>query len=629
MCGIVGLWTRAGCDMQPVIRRMNAQICHRGPDDEGYHCDRGLWFGMRRLSIIDPGSGSQPMASMHGSHHIVYNGELYNYRELRAEMEAAGVTFRTRSDTEVIVNAYATMGPQCVERFNGMFAFAIWDSTEQRLFIARDRFGIKPLYYAWDGETLVFASEIKSILASGLVAKNVNHEAIWHYLTFRYVPAPQTIWKNIFKLPPAHTLTFSPQHRAVTIERYWDLRFASEGNDTNGSNYTEEFESRFLNAVKSHLVADVPVGVFLSGGIDSSAVVAAAIEVRGGPISTFSVAFPECEDTNELAYAREVARHFHTDHHEVTLGLSETVSALPELMWHTDEPIGDPAIVPLYYVSKLAAGNVKVALSGEGADELLGGYDFERAVLSWERLASFQRWPRAARYTVPNVVLKALGRESAVARLELHNMPLAERNLRTLPHMTRYFGSEAKHDLWPSASQSFPDSDDFVRGYYARAVTNSPLHQVLYAYCQDWLTEDLLMKADKATMATSVELRVPFLDHTFAEWLASLPPGAKVARNGGGQIVTKYLLRRFCEGRLPPSIVTRPKKGFPVPLVHWMRGKLAPELSRTLLGSSSIVGSMFDRTALTQLVADAPQTPFASQRAWLLFVLEHWMRRWL
>ncbi|HUQ84641.1 MAG TPA: asparagine synthase (glutamine-hydrolyzing) [Gemmatimonadaceae bacterium] len=631
MCGIVGLWTQGGCDMQAVIRRMNAQIPHRGPDDEGYHCDRGMWFGVRRLSVIDLVAGAQPMSTSHGGHHIVYNGELYNYRELRTELEAAGVTFRTHSDTEVIVNAYATMGPKCVERFNGMFAFAIWDSTAQRLFLARDRFGIKPLYYSWDGETLLFGSEIKSILASGLQAKDVNHEAIWHYLTFRYVPSPQTIWKNVYKLPPAHTLTFSTTQRTLSIERYWDLRFASEGRDGNGAGHREEFESRFLQAVKSHLVADVPVGVFLSGGIDSSAVVAAAIEVGGGPVSTFSVAFPECDDTNELAYAREVASYFKTDHHEVTLGLGETLDALPELMWHADEPIGDPAIVPLYYVSKLASANVKVALSGEGADELLGGYDFERAVQSWERLANFQRWPRAARYTVPNVVLKALGRESALARLELHNVPLAERNLRTLPHMTRYFGSAAKHQLWPSASASasFSDSDEIVRGYYSRAATNSPLHQVLYAYCQDWLTEDLLMKADKATMATSVELRVPFLDHTFAEWLASLPPAVKVARNGGGQIVTKYLLRQFCEGRLPANIVTRPKKGFPVPLVHWTRGKLGGELSRMLLGTSSIVASMFDRKYLAEMVAEAPRSPFGSQRAWLLFVLEHWMRRWL
>jgi asparagine synthase (glutamine-hydrolysing) len=629
MCGIVGLWTEAGCDMQAVVRRMNAQIGHRGPDDEGYHCDRGMWFGVRRLSIIDPVAGSQPMSTSHGSHHIVYNGELYNYRELRTELTAAGVEFKTQSDTEVIVNAYATWGPRCVDRFNGMFAFAIWDSNAQRLFLARDRFGIKPLYYSWDGNTLLFGSEIKSILASGLLPKEVNHEAIWHYLTFRYVPAPRTIWKNVFKLPPAHTLTFSPQQRELQTSRYWDLRFAQEGNGVDPSSYAEEFEARFLQAVKSHLIADVPVGVFLSGGIDSSAVVAAAAEVRGGPISTFSVAFPECEDTNELSYAREVAQHFKTDHHEVTLGLGETLDALPDLMWHADEPIGDPAIVPLYYVSKLAAGSVKVALSGEGADELLGGYDFERAVKSWERLASFQRWPRAARYTVPNVVLKALGRESALARLELHNMPLAERNLHTLPHMTHYFSSSTKQELWPTASAHFGNSDEIVRGYYASAETNSPLHQVLYAFCQDWLTEDLLMKADKATMATSVELRVPFLDHTLAEWLASLPPSAKIARNGHGQIVSKYLLRRFSEGRLPPNIVTRPKKGFPVPLVHWMRGKLAGELNRTLLGSSSIVASLFDRKQLAQLVTEAPRTANASQRAWLLFTLEHWMRRWL
>ena len=629
MCGIVGLWSPTGCDMRDVVRRMNAQIVHRGPDDEGYYCDQGVWLGVRRLAIIDLVAGGQPMASTHGCHHIVYNGELYNYRELRAELQRAGVEFRTRSDTEVVVNAYAHMGPSCVERFNGMFAFAIWDSTSRRLFVARDRFGIKPLYYSWDGNTLVFASETKAILESGLVKKELDHQSLWHYLSFRYVPAPTSMWRSVRKLPPGHTLSFDAAHRTVEINRYWDLQFGPERNGTDVSAYVGEFESRFLASVRSQLTADVPVGIFLSGGLDSSAVAAAAVESRGGTIDTFSVGFDAHADANELPYARQIAEHLGTNHHEVTLGLDETLSAVPELVWYCDDPIGDPALVPLYYLSRLARQHVKVALSGEGADEVLGGYDLERVVASWNRLASFQRWPRAARMSVPQSLFKFLGREQALARLERHNMPLSIRNQHVLPQMTRYFSTAEKQQLWPSLTAPMIDSDDIVRAQYARAATDSPLHQLLYVYAQDWLVEDLLMKADKMTMATSVELRVPYLDHTLAGWVASLPPSAKIGPDASGRLVTKLLLRRFSERRLPGAIVNRPKQGFPVPLLSWTRGPLQAHLTRSLLGPGSVTASLFNRQALASLVAEAPKSPFTAQRAWLLFVLEHWMRRWL
>ncbi|HUR83439.1 MAG TPA: asparagine synthase (glutamine-hydrolyzing), partial [Thermoanaerobaculia bacterium] len=346
MCGIAGIVAtdRLDEDARARLTAMRDVITHRGPDDAGTYCDGQAGLVHRRLSIVDLAAGHQPLANEDQTVWIAFNGEIYNHAEIRPTLESFGHVYRTRCDTETIVHAYEQWGDACVERFRGMFAFAIWDAPRRRLLLARDRMGIKPVYWAQRGDRLVFGSEIKSILASGLQAKDVNHEAIWHYLTFRYVPSPHTIWKNVFKLPPAHTLTFSTTQRTLSIERYWDLHFASEGRDGNGAGHREEFESRFLQAVKSHLVADVPVGVFLSGGIDSSAVVAAAIEVGGGPVSTFSVAFPECDDTNELAYAREVATYFKTDHHEVTLGLGETLDALPELMWHADEPIGDPAI---------------------------------------------------------------------------------------------------------------------------------------------------------------------------------------------------------------------------------------------------------------------------------------------
>lgn len=629
MCGIVGACACDERDLRGVAERMAATIVHRGPDDQGVYYDRGVALGMRRLSIIDLAGGHQPLASEGDAHWIVFNGEIYNFQSLRPELAAAGHTFRTHSDTETIIHAFEQYGADCVHRFNGMFAFAIWDVRQRRLFIARDRMGIKPLYYAWDGATLVFGSEIKAILASGMVDRSLDDQSLWHYLTFGYVPEPRTMWRGIRKLPPAHSLTLEPESRSLTIARYWDIPYDKPGEPLSDERELTEFTERFLDSVRLRLIADVPVGIFLSGGLDSSAVAAAVSEVHNTPLKTFSIAFRGKGYVDETPFARKVAEQLGTDHHEIRIGREEYLEFLPELVYYTDEPLSDRACVPLYYVSKLAAEHVKVVLSGEGADEVLAGYDFARVVATWERRGRFLGLPRWLRSSLPAAAFRTLGRSDLVDRLQRRNLPIPEHNIATAPYMMRLFSSTEKRELWPDAPDSLCDSDDLVRGYYKRAPTREPLHQVLYAYCQDWLVEDLLMKADKMTMATSLELRVPFLDYRLVEWLASRPATAKVRRDANGQLVTKYLLRRFCEGRVPREVIDRPKEGFANPVREWMTGDFGAAAGETLTRSSSWVGSRFDRRIVSRIIDERGRSAQHSDRLWVLYVLELWAQRWL
>ncbi|MFH1740706.1 MAG: asparagine synthase (glutamine-hydrolyzing) [bacterium] len=630
MCGIVGIYDPEGRFDRSALIRMNSEMNHRGPDDEGYHLDPPIGLAMRRLSIIDLAGGKQPIANEDETCWIVFNGEIYNYRERRAELLQKGHAFKTKSDTETILHLYEELGDECVHQLNGMFGFAIWDKAKRRLFVARDRLGIKPVYYFWDGRTLIFASEIKAILASDLVTKEVNPEAIWNYLTFRYIPEPLTIWKKIYKIPPGHVLTLNANESALTTRRYWDIPYGAEETNSGEDEDLEVFSSLFLNAVQRRLIADVPVGILLSGGLDSSAVAAAVSEVHNAPLSTFSVAFEDGGEFSELNYARQIAERYGTDHHEIIINLQHFLDFLPEFVWHTDEPLADPASVPLYYVAKLASERVKVVLSGEGADEVLAGYHFNRSAQYWHKLSRFQRLPRWMRDTIPTAVFKAVGYTRGAQRLELLNLPLAERNRRLLPHMTNYFTSVEKRSLWPDVP-FLPDSDGIIAGYYKRAQTNDPLHQMLYAYCQDWLVEDLLMKADKMTMANSLELRVPFLDHTLVEWLARCPAERKVKRNGNGAYTTKYLLRRFAGERLPRAILERPKQGFPVPLNSWLRASFGQLAEETVLSKDSRICNWFRRESLKDLFEEnkGSDSPTDLHRLWILFVLEIWARRWL
>jgi len=630
MCGIVGLLGGFSKDAaERIIAQMNGTIFHRGPDDEGAWAEDGFAFAMRRLSIIDLALGRQPIASEDGSKQIVFNGEIYNFRDLRPQLAAQGHTFSTASDTEVILHQYEQDGPDCVKRLNGMFAFAIWDRVEGRLFLARDRMGVKPLYYYWDGRNFLFASEIKALLASELVPREINLQALWDYLTFRYVPQPETIWQKVYKLLPGHTLSFSTDRPEPVIRRYWDIPYADGARVKCQEEYEEEFTNLFLDAVRLRLIADVPVGVLLSGGLDSSSVAAAISEVHNAKLNSFSVAFQDSPATDERPFARQVAERVGMDHSEIVIGEREVRDFLPRLVYYTDEPLADLASIPLYYVSHLAREKVKVVLSGEGSDEILGGYHLGETVRSWDRLRQFQRLPRWLRRDVASGLARILG-ERWVKRVQRANVPLDQALAANPINMTNYLSSAAKQTLF---NQNAPQQESMakVQAVLEHLHTREPLHQLLYIYCQSWLVEDLLMKADKMTMANSLELRVPFLDYRLVEWAAQAPPWVKVGRNGLGGYETKRVLRNFARTRLPAEIITRSKQGFPVPLYDWLTTRLRA-LATELLASPDTRLYCWLRPAEVrkqlQLGTDPTGTITDKHRLWNLLILELWLRQW-
>jgi asparagine synthase (glutamine-hydrolysing) len=631
MCGIVGYFNLdvKAEDRLVLLHRMCDAIVHRGPDDDGYYADEWIGLGIRRLSIIDLMSGHQPILNEDGSKQILLNGEIYNFRDLRSKLEELGHRFTTVSDTEVILHQYEEDGEDCVRHLNGMFAFVIWDQKNGELFIARDRMGIKPLYYYWDGQRFLFASEMKALLATPYVKRELNLPALWDYLTFRYVPQPETIWKNIYKLLPGHTLSISREKPEIVIQRYWDIPYDDHIAIRSEEEYVWEFEKLFLNAVHLHLIADVPVGVLLSGGLDSSSVAAAISEVHHNSLSSFSVAFEDSPIINELPFARQVAAWVGTDHYEVVIGKKEFCEFLPKFVHYTDEPLADLASVPLYYVSSLARQKVKVVLSGEGSDEILGGYNFDMTVKIWKGIRQFQRLPEWIRKDFLPWLAKRLG--SRIEDLiERSNIPIDQR-LKLYPmNMTNYLTSVEKQSFFRE-TVSFTESLAKVQTEIRRARTNNPLHQLLYIYCQSWLVEDLLMKADKMTMANSIELRVPFLDYRLVEWAARSPSWVKVGRNKWGCYETKRVLRYFAKTRLPKQILSRPKQGFPVPVYDWLSNILKDWANEMLISSNAEVCRWLKpeqvRTQLS-LGTHNSSSLMDKHRLWNLLVLELWMREW-
>lgn len=595
MCGIAGLVRYPGspAERRAIVERMGDAIRHRGPDDSGSFADQHAALGMQRLSIVDLAHGHQPMATADGAIQVVFNGEIYNHRELRRDLIARGETFTTDSDTEVLLRQYARFGVGGFDALNGMFAAAFWDARSRELCLVRDRMGVKPLYYYWDGRVFAFASEIKALFAVPDIDRTIEPQAIWDYLTFRYVPMPGTIWRHIHQLPAAHRLSIHAESGAPVVTRWWSIPAAGAAPGLDDAEMVASFGSLFSDAVSLRMIADVPVGVMLSGGIDSSAVAAVASETHDR-VKTFSVSFADSPATDERAYARAVAAHLGTDHAEIEIGRAQFVDFLPQFVQLTDQPLADLASVPLYYVSKLAAESVKVTLSGEGADEILAGYDFDR----WWRV-----------------------REQSGARdLRDDLVP---------PHMTNYMDSAQKRELMRGAH--YRDSADVLRARVAEAGDRHPLDQMLYLYCQDWLIEDLLMKADRMSMGNSIELRTPFLDYRLVEWAARAPLGAKIGPDESGRLTTKHVLRRFCEGRLPASILTRPKQGFPVPVYGWLSDVLKDHAIDLVLADNAKLHQWFDRSALAAYVdrgvaIDAPTHD--RHRLWHLMILEYWLRAW-
>jgi asparagine synthase (glutamine-hydrolysing) len=624
MCGITGWYDPAdvGADRQRRLLRMCDAIRHRGPDDEGQIVDGAVALGVRRLSIIDIAGGHQPMTSADGRVSIVFNGEIYNHQELRQALKAKGRAFQTTSDTEVVLALYEREGLDCVHKLNGMFAIAIHDRTSGELHLIRDRLGVKPLYYHLAGNRLTFGSEIKAILAGLDRIPDVDPQAIWDYLTFRFVPSPGTIWRDIAKLPPAHRLTIGPRHAAPKIERYWDIPAGAPRWKERDADIIARFGELLRDAVHLRMLADVPVGILLSGGLDSS-VVAAMAARESGRLTTFSVGFRDRPDIDETPYARMMSQHLGTNHSEVFIGIDEFRDFLPELVYYTDEPLADLASIPLHYVCKLARRDVKVVLSGEGSDEILGGYSFDVWAKRWDEARAAQTgW----RYRLPGTIGRMFfpGSEPDAIDLDL-------RRTATPLTMTNYLTSEEKRRML-LASPPWPDSLDHTRAGLQRIGKADTLDQALYTYCQDWLVEDLLMKADKMSMANSLELRTPFLDYRLVEFTARMPARLKVGKDQDDTYRTKLALRYTARNFVPPAIIDRPKLGFPVPAYDWLSGELQGWAREILLDPSARLGNWFDKRALGETVAagtDMNAQMTERHRLWNFLILEIWLQRWL
>ena len=592
---------------------------HRGPDGEGIACRGAAGLGHRRLAIIDLVTGDQPMASDDGSVRIVFNGEIYNFRELRTELEARGARFRTESDTEVILRSYEADGPDCVRQLRGMFAFAILDERARRLVLARDRAGIKPLVYAWDGRRLLFASEIKAILEDPAVSRDMDLEALGQYLTFHYVPAPRTIFRAIQKLPPASTLILSLDGGEPVVSRYWNLRFAPDPG-VSEPEWVDRLRGQLTDAVRCHMVSDVPIGAFLSGGMDSSTVVAMMAQASSTPIRTFSIGFDEA-DFDELRFARQVAARYGTDHYELVVK-PNALEVLPKLAWHFDEPFADSSAIPTYYVSKITREHVTVALSGDGGDENFAGYRrYARALELHER---FDQGPARLMRPLLRVAssLLPVGAPGQALTGMLGAGPI-ERYFRLITYQRRETLRRLLSDELADLARSATDPGSFSR-LASEGDTPDYVSTLQHIDIATYLPGDILAKVDGMSMAVSLESRVPLLDHRLMEFLATIPSTLKL-RNGSG----KYLLQRAMAQDLPGEILTRKKMGFGVPLGAWFRRELRDMTRDVLLGPRARQRGIFRASEVDSLLAthDAGRRD-CSARLWSLICFELWMRQW-
>jgi len=624
MCGIVGKLNLDG--RQPVereiIARMLDVIPHRGPDGQGVELTGPVGLGHRRLSIIDLSScGTQPMANEDGTVWITFNGEIYNYPELRGQLIQRGHVFRSNTDTEVIIHLYEEHGVDCLSHLRGMFAFAIWDQRRQRLFLARDRVGIKPLYYSQSPDAFWFASELKSILTDPAVSREVNHTGLRQFLSFYYPAGEDTLLRSVKKLSPGHYILI--EGGAVNITRYWDLHFNQGRWSQSFAEVVGELQVLLGATVREHMIADVPVGVLLSGGMDSSAVLNYAVQGSSQKIKTFTVGFDGDQVVDERPYARLAARHFGTEHYDMSISENDFWEFLPKYIWHMEEPVCEPPAVALYYVSKFAREKVKVLLSGEGGDEAFGGYPNYPNMLRLERFNSAMG-PLAR----PIGALAAqAGRILGVARLHRYGAalgtPFSDGYFSRTSGPTFYFNREAKDlftDSFLGETSSF-SAAGFIRGVAGQVGEQPRLNQMLYIDTKTWLPDDLLIKADKITMANSLELRVPLLDHKILEFAASLPPRFKV---NGKQ--TKLALKAAFAENLPPEILNRKKAGFPVPYGNWLRNGLAGKVYETLLSDRARARGYFRTAKVEQLLAANAGSGKFAKEVFSLLMVELWHR---
>lgn len=629
MCGICGIAAPIELNRRidsDLLARMRDTMTHRGPDDAGVFIDGSVGLAHRRLSIVDLGGGHQPMSNEDGSVWLTFNGEIYNHRDLRPSLEERGHIYKTTSDTETIIHLYEEQGLEAIDQLRGMFAFAIWDAAKRRLVLARDRLGIKPLYYALgDDGTICFASEIKALIEARAVRAELNYNAMADYAANRYTSGEETMFRGVKRLMPGHYLIWSEGR--VEVERYWEVSFAKSDVQMTEDEYTEAFDDLFRESVRLRLMADVPLGMFLSGGIDSTAIAWAMSRMVGDPIKTFSVAFRE-RQANELEYARMAARAFSTDHHEVIVSPDQFFSALPDLVYQEDEPIAHPSSVPLYFVSSLAAKHVKVVLTGEGSDELLAGYDKYRKTIY--NLALGRAYQTSVPETIRQSIKQAIERDGS-------GWPARRKLSRTFLCLSPNI-EDIYFDNFSVFSRSM-QSDLFTRETRERINFSDPYHIVLdslndtnaqllldrlLAVDLKTYLHELLMKQDQMSMAASIESRVPFLDHKLVEFAARLPVNMKLRR-----LTTKYILRRAMRDRLPKEILSRGKMGFPVPLGEWLRGRFKSITDEYVLGERASSRGIFDTEWIRNLVARHQAGEDHSERLWMLINFEIWQRRFL
>lgn len=625
MCGIVGVASfdpDGAPQVDPaLIHRMCQTIIHRGPDDEGLFVKGGVGLGMRRLSIIDVAGGHQPVFNEDRTVAVVYNGEIYNFPELRPELESRGHCFSTHTDTEVIVHLYEDFGAECVHKLRGMFAFALYDQKRNSLLLARDRLGIKPLHYAMVDGTLLFGSEIKAILAARPQLAEVDRQSLLQYLYFGYIPDPATAFAAIRKLPPGHLLTF--ERGEAKIRQYWDLPASGTHQPASEEECLNELERRLAEAVRIRLIADVPLGAMLSGGTDSSTVVALMARASSAPVKTFSIGFKHA-DFDEARYAKLVAERFGTDHHELILE-PDVVSTVESLARSLEEPFGDSSMLPTYYVSRLAREHVTVALSGDGGDELFAGYDRYRT--HYQRRI-FEHVPDWARRLYRESLYPRLPRGMYGRKFSYNvSLPWRERyvdGVSFLPSFER--DTPLLSEDFRAALRGFPDPRNILRGYFDRSPDGDPISEMLYVDTKTYLPGDILTKVDRMSMATSLEVRVPILDHPFVEWVTGL--SSKWKMPGGRQ---KYIFRKLAERLgVPREVLDRPKQGFTLPLLHWLKNEMKDLVMTALLEPRSLERGYFDPAGVRRLLDEHfSGRRDQSSRIWRLLMFELWHRNFL
>ena len=622
MCGIAGFVKLKHCSASAGdLRRMMNTITHRGPDAYGFREDGCAFLGHRRLSIIDVAGGQQPMFNESGSMWITYNGEIFNHASLRPNLENAGHRYTTRCDTETIIHAYEEYGRACVERFRGMFSFAIWDAERRTLFCVRDRLGIKPFYYFANDRIFTFASEIKALLSLPDIRAELDETSLPEYLLFGYVSSESTLFRGIRKLMPGHTLLLDANTGRIDIQRYWDVPETAKWEQRTDEEWIRECRERLEETVRMRLMSDVPLGMFLSGGVDSSAIAALMKRLRSEPVKTFAVGYKE-DSYSELSYARHVSEAIGTDHHEVVVGMDNFFNSLPRLIWHEDEPISWPSSVSLYFVSRLASEHVKVVLTGEGSDELFAGYH------RYQHYLSNRRW--ADRYaTIMPALLRSRIRSSiqdsgllsANIRRKLQHTFLGRENSVESLHLDNFYGAFCAAEPQPMVTDPVLAAENPYATYlgYWNSRHGSVLSQMLYADQKTYLVE-LLMKQDQMSMAASIESRVPFLDHPFVEFAARVPNHLKI-RNGSG----KYIVKRAVEDLLPHEIIYRQKMGFPTPIRDWLLDERAEPLFALLLDRKRLLAEYVSLEFVEDLIErQRSRTEDATDRLWRLLNLQLW-----